>query len=368
MVGREAGRGEDLGEHPHRGDATEPVGGDRLADEALELGLAHRLVERWREPHPLLGVGHDGIRELRRARCACSPRTLIPCTAATLAVGAAQQVCREVVDRVDDGVRVGRRPAPRARPRPTSPRRRPSPRRARRARRRSRRRRRRSRPGPRPADAAASSSGVGSGLCSAVSSSAATRRRASVDADAHQARPRPTRGASRWRRTGGAGRGERREQLGHPGIAADQALGVGGVPLAVDAGRARAPWSGTTPRAGPAAADGRSRSGPVGLLDLLGEHRAERVLVGVDDEGDGVGERAVEVEEHDPVAEGLLGCRCVHPDSLPTSDRGHRHGPPEQPGPLPADGEHGSAHPAVSGPSGAPPTVPSRAPCAGSRR
>ena len=48
-------------------------------------------------------------------------------------------------------------------------------------------------------------------------------------------------------------------------------------------------------------------AGP-GLLDLLGEHRAKGVLVRGDDERDGVGQGAVEVEEHDPVAEALVGC------------------------------------------------------------
>ena len=65
MVGRQAGGRQVLGEHPHRRDAAEALGGDRLPDEPVELALAHRLVEGRRDPHPLLGVRHHGIRERR---------------------------------------------------------------------------------------------------------------------------------------------------------------------------------------------------------------------------------------------------------------------------------------------------------------
>ena len=60
------------------------------------------------------------------------------------------------------------------------------------------------------------------------------------------------------------------------------------------------------------------------FVDVLPEHGPEGMLVGGDDEGDRVGEGAVEVEQHGlearPVGLGsLVGCRWSRRDSVPTS-------------------------------------------------
>ena len=107
MVGRQAGRREVLGEHPHRRDAAEALGGDRLADEPVEVALAHRLVEGWRDPHPLLGVGHHGVGERRELGVLVLLVPLPVHGGDSSRRRPTEQVRREVGHGVDDGVRAG---------------------------------------------------------------------------------------------------------------------------------------------------------------------------------------------------------------------------------------------------------------------
>ena len=118
VVGRQAGRREVLGEHPHRGDAAEALGGDRLADPAGRArprssagrGAARSAPAPRRRPSP-----HP---RAPRARCACSPGSVFPCTAASLGAAADRAGTPRGRRRCRPG-RPGRwPPAPRARPRP----------------------------------------------------------------------------------------------------------------------------------------------------------------------------------------------------------------------------------------------------------